>query len=296
MIKVAPSVLSADYLNLKEQLSALEEGRADWLHFDVMDGHFVPNLTFGPKILNDMCKATSLFKDVHIMVDNPVTVAPWFENADLITFHYESNDSVPEVIETIKQAGKKVGISVKPKTDVTLLTPYLREMDLVLVMSVEPGFGGQAFMSDMLDKVKWLREYRETNGLNYLIEIDGGINAETSPLAIEAGCDVLVAGSYVFKGDIKEKIRTLKLASIRVVYEAEKCRTAAYDQGKLIGECDYMVEGNMWNFCHTEVKEEYKGMGIAAKLVELLLNKCEEEGHEVKATCSYVKRYIEAGK
>lgn len=206
---IAPSVLSADYLNLKEQLNNLKEGKAEWLHFDVMDGHFVPNLTFGPKILGDMKKVSDLFMDVHIMVDNPITVAKWFKDADLITFHYESNDDVLETIKTIKDMGKKVGISVKPKTDVEVLKPYLKDVDLVLVMSVEPGFGGQAFMSDMLEKCRYLKKEKEENNYNYFIEIDGGINNETAKLAKEAGVEVLVAGSYVFKGDIQKNIQKL---------------------------------------------------------------------------------------
>ncbi len=293
MIKVAPSVLSADYLNLKEQLKALEEGKAEWLHFDVMDGQFVPNLTFGPKILSDMSKGCSLFKDVHIMVEHPLTVAPWFTDADLITFHYEALDDISASITLIHSLGKQAGISVKPKTDVTLLTPYLDQVELVLVMSVEPGFGGQKFMADMLEKVRWLKQYREEKGLSYVIEIDGGINGDTAKLAAEAGCDILVAGSYVFKGDIKEKIRTLHLSTIRYAFEAENRRAAAYDNDKCIGVCEFSEEKESRNITHTKVDSAYQGLGIAKGMLELIIEKSREENKELSASCSYAKKYLE---
>lgn len=213
MIKIAPSLLSADFMNLKEQLNLIQQAQAEWLHFDVMDGHFVPNLTFGPKILEDIKKNSSLFLDVHIMVDQPSVVAPWFKEADMIVFHAEAVNSVEEmkqVIRQIKEQGNQVGISIKPNTQPQEIVEVLKEVDLVLVMSVEPGFGGQKFIESALDKITWLKDYRKQHQLSYLIEVDGGINAQTGKSAVEAGADVLVAGSFVFKGDILTNIKQLK--------------------------------------------------------------------------------------
>lgn len=214
MVKVAPSVLSLDFTKFNEQMELVNK-HADWVHFDVMDGHFVPNLSYGPKIMTDIKKVSNLFCDVHIMVSNPKDVATWFmdADADLITFHIEATEDLEEakeIIEYIKGRDTQVGISIKPKTPVADIEPLLADLDLVLVMSVEPGFGGQSFMPEVLDKVKELKELREENDYKYLIEIDGGINGETGSLAREAGCDVLVAGSYVFNGDIEAMIKSLK--------------------------------------------------------------------------------------
>lgn len=213
MVKVAPSVLALDFTKFNEQIAELNE-YADWIHFDVMDGHFVPNLSYGPKILSEIKKVSNLFCDVHIMVANPFEVAKWFieAKADLITFHIEAVENhhqALELINYIKSHDVKVGISIKPKTTVLEIMPIVEHVDLVLVMSVEPGFGGQAFMENSLEKVRDLKILRDSQAYNYLIEIDGGINETTAKMAKEAGVDILVAGSYVFDGDIKTKIKSL---------------------------------------------------------------------------------------
>lgn len=211
---ISPSVLSLDYSNVSEQLEVLNSSKAKWMHFDVMDGHFVPNLTFGPDILKGFKKAVDMFMDVHIMVSDPNMYAPIFvkAGADLVTFHYEAVNGVEECVELcrkIRSLGAQAGVSVRPKTPIDELLPYLKEMDLFLVMSVEPGFGGQSFMEDQLEKVKALRQRIDEEGLTCRVEIDGGINDQTAKLAVAAGCDTLVAGSYVFKRDIHQAVDSL---------------------------------------------------------------------------------------
>lgn len=212
---IAPSILSLDYSRMEEQVKELNESNAKWLHFDVMDGHFVPNLTFGPDILKGYRKASPLFMDVHLMVEDPAFFSDVFAKAgaDLVTFHTEALDNdlkkAEELLDHIHGLGLQAGFSVKPKTPIEQFEPLLDKADLVLVMSVEPGFGGQSFMEDQLDKVRWLKVKRAEKGLNYRIEIDGGINAETGKRAKEAGCDTLVAGSYVFKNGIKQSVDSL---------------------------------------------------------------------------------------
>ncbi len=212
---VSPSVLSMDYSQMKEQMDALNASKAQWLHFDVMDGHFVPNLTFGPDLLKGFRKMTSMVLDVHLMVTDPEKYAPKFieAGADMVTFHIEALDydvdRSLDLIHEIKKQGVQAGIVVKPKTDVKIIEALLKEVDMVLIMTVEPGFGGQSFMRDMLEKVEWLNTYRKENDLTYRIEVDGGINGQTYQLAINAGSDTLVAGSYVFKGDICQNVESL---------------------------------------------------------------------------------------
>lgn len=211
---IAPSILSLDYSKTSEQLEELDKSNAKWMHFDVMDGHFVPNLTFGPDLLKGFKKAVDMVMDVHIMVDDPDMVSEMFAKAgaDVITFHLEAVKDIDACIalcRKIREKGIMAGVSVKPKTRVEELLPHLKEMNLVLIMSVEPGFGGQSFMPETLDKVRILRERIEEEKLNTRIEIDGGINADTAKLAVEAGVDTLVAGSYIFKNGIKETVDVL---------------------------------------------------------------------------------------
>lgn len=214
MSKIAPSILSIDFTKFPSQIEEVNQSKAEWLHFDVMDGHFVNNLTFGPKILKDVKKMTPLFCDVHIMVSNPFEAYPWFveAGADNVTFHYEAvetDEKRIELIKQIQQAGSKAGISIKPDTEVEVLLPFLSYLDVILIMSVEPGHGGQAFLPSAVDKIRKLKEWKDENHYSYLIEVDGGINAETAVLVKEAGADVLVAGSYIFNGTIKEKVESL---------------------------------------------------------------------------------------
>ena len=212
---IAPSVLSLDYSQFEKQCKELNDSNAKFLHFDVMDGHFVPNLTFGPDILKGFRKACpDLVMDVHLMVENPDMFVEAFvkAGADMITFHVEAvkeSVNINALIDKIHALGCKAGLVIKPKTDVTVVDEFLDKIDMVLIMSVEPGFGGQKFMEDMLPKVSYLRNKIDENQYSCLIQIDGGINNETYLKAIEAGVDVMVAGSYVFKGDIKEKVNSL---------------------------------------------------------------------------------------
>ena len=215
MTIISPSVLSADFYNLKDQIKDLNESAAEWIHFDVMDGHFVPNLTFGPDILKTFSSHSNKKMDVHIMVSNPMEVLEYFKDCDIymMTFHLEAvgdNTLIP-MIKKCRNLGFKVGVSIKPNTPVEMVRSILDLVDLVLIMSVEPGFGGQKFMENSLAKLDWLHEYRIKNNLNYLLEIDGGINEETAKLAVQHHCDVLVAGSYIFKHPkgIIEGVRSL---------------------------------------------------------------------------------------
>ena len=214
MVKVAPSVLSANFAELKKDLDSIRECGADWIHYDVMDGHFVPNISFGYSILNDIAKVSDLYLDVHLMIEKPMQYVDAFikSHASLITAHIEAFHHEQEVktfIQYVHDQGVHVGLSVKPNTPISSIQQYLDDLDLVLVMSVEPGFGGQTFQEQALSKIQELYQLKQNR--HYLIEVDGGINATTGQLCREAGVDVLVAGSYVFNAENrKEAIDSLK--------------------------------------------------------------------------------------
>ena len=214
-IQISPSILSADYSQLGSENKKLEEGGADLIHVDVMDGHFVPNLTIGPPVIKNLRKYTKLPFDVHLMIS---PVHEYIENyanagADIITIHPEATENLKESISLIKKFGKRVGVSLNPKTEIKTLIDEINNIDLVLVMSVNPGFGGQKFMPVVLDKIKELKKIKDKNQYHFDIEVDGGINFSNSKIVLEAGANILVSGTTVFKendGDIKANIEKLK--------------------------------------------------------------------------------------
>lgn len=211
-IIVSPSILSADFANLERDIKLVERNGADWIHVDVMDGHFVPNITIGIPVVKSIKKVTTLPLDVHLMIENPEKYIEGFANAgaDILTFHYEAvkKENIKLLIPKIKNLGVKAGLSIKPKTQPEEILEFLPDLDLVLVMTVEPGFGGQKFMADCAEKIKVIKQHATQN---LFIQVDGGINAETGEICTKYGANSLVAGSYIYKAEnIKEAISSLK--------------------------------------------------------------------------------------
>ena len=215
MIKLSPSILSADIANICAEVADIQRAGAEYVHGDVMDGHFVPNISIGIPVVKALRKATDMFLDVHLMITEPIKYVKQFcdAGADLVNVHAEADteEKLKEAIKLARACGKKTGITLKPMTPAETVLPYLGLVDLVLIMTVEPGFGGQSFMADQLDKIRRVREYIDKLAPGCELECDGGVDAKTAPLVIEAGCNVLVAGSAVFgKADRAAAIRAIR--------------------------------------------------------------------------------------
>lgn len=213
MVKIAPSILSADFSMLGREVKDVEQAGADYIHIDVMDGHFVPNITIGPLIVEAIRPVTSLHFDVHLMIENPDRYIQNFVNAgaDYISVHAEACKHLHRTIYQIKETGVRAGVVLNPATPVEMIRDVITDVDLVLLMTVNPGFGGQKFIPNVLKKIEQVRRWRDEQNLSFEIEVDGGINAETAKLCAEAGADVLVAGSYIFNNkDRGEAINTIR--------------------------------------------------------------------------------------
>lgn len=212
MIKLSPSILSADFANLGADIKRIDEAGCDWIHIDVMDGIFVPNISFGMPVIKAIRNYTDKFFDVHLMIKEPIRYIKEFKEAgaELLTVHVEACEDVKKTIDAIHAEGMQVGLACNPETDVEEILPYIGDVEMILIMTVHPGFGGQSYIDDCTEKVAVIRKAAEENGLELLIQVDGGVTLNNVSVPIEAGADVIVAGSAVYKGNVEENVRRFK--------------------------------------------------------------------------------------